>query len=91
MHEARLLRFGAGKAHLGATFHALRLLVETLGFVLWHTPEPRHWVLGHGSTIGMFRQASGTCSSQVGHPSAASITSRKACETHPVTPLSDLP
>jgi hypothetical protein len=47
--EVRLLRFSAGKAHLRAAFHAHRLLVETLGFVLWHTPRPRHWVLGQGS------------------------------------------
>ena len=39
MHKARLFRFGARKAHLGTTFHALRLSVETLGFVLWHTPK----------------------------------------------------
>jgi hypothetical protein len=49
MDEARLLRFGAGKAHLGAAFHAQRLLVETLGFVFWHMPKPRHWVLAQGS------------------------------------------
>jgi hypothetical protein len=36
MHEARLVRFGAGKAHLGAALHALRVFVETLGLVLWH-------------------------------------------------------
>jgi hypothetical protein len=34
MHEARFVRFGAGKAHLGAAFHALRVFVETLGLVL---------------------------------------------------------
>jgi hypothetical protein len=40
MDEARLIRFGAGKTHLGAAFHAQRLLVEIiLGFVLWHTPN----------------------------------------------------
>jgi hypothetical protein len=40
MHEARLVRFGfdAGKAHLGAAFHALRVLVETRGLALWHCP-----------------------------------------------------
>jgi hypothetical protein len=36
MHEARLVRFGAGKAHLGAAFHALRIFVETRGLALWH-------------------------------------------------------
>jgi hypothetical protein len=49
MNEARLLRFGTGKSHPAAAFYAQRLLVETLGFVLWHTPKPRHWVLGQGS------------------------------------------
>jgi mannitol-1-phosphate/altronate dehydrogenase len=34
MHEARLVRFGAGNAHRGAAFHALRVFVETLGLVL---------------------------------------------------------
>ena len=34
MHEARLVRFDAGKAHLGAASHALRVLVETRGLVL---------------------------------------------------------
>jgi hypothetical protein len=40
MHEARLIRFGfgAGKAHLGAAFHARRVYVETLGLALWHCP-----------------------------------------------------
>ena len=43
MDEARLLRFGAGKAHLGAAFYAQRLVVETLSFVIWHTPNPRRY------------------------------------------------
>ena len=30
MYEARFVRFGAGKAHLGAALHALRVFVETL-------------------------------------------------------------
>jgi hypothetical protein len=40
MHEARLVRFGldAGKAHLGAASHALRVFVETCGLALWHCP-----------------------------------------------------
>jgi len=38
MHEARLVRFGAGKAHLGAAFHALWVFVETFGLVLCHCP-----------------------------------------------------
>ena len=46
MHEARLVwfGFGAGKAHLGAAFHALRVFVETLGLVLWHRP-PHGWLM----------------------------------------------
>jgi hypothetical protein len=44
MHEARLLRFGTGKAHLGAAFHALWVFVETLGLVLWHC-APHGWLL----------------------------------------------
>jgi hypothetical protein len=43
MDEARLVRFGAGKAHLGAAFYAQRLVVETLSFVIWHTPNPRRY------------------------------------------------
>ena len=40
MHEARFVRFrfGAGKAHLRAAFHALQVFVETLGLALWHCP-----------------------------------------------------
>ena len=50
MDEARLIRFGAGKTHLGAAFHAQRLLVEIiLGFVLWHTPKPAS--LGGGPRV----------------------------------------
>ena len=43
MDEARLVRFGAGKAHLGAAFYAQRLVVETLSFVIWQTPNPRRY------------------------------------------------
>jgi hypothetical protein len=46
LDEARFFPFGAGKAHLGIALHAQRLLVQTLGFVLWHTPKPRHEALG---------------------------------------------
>jgi hypothetical protein len=50
MDEARLIRFGAGKTHLGAAFHAQWLLVEIiLGFVLWHTPKPAS--LGGGPRV----------------------------------------
>jgi hypothetical protein len=38
MYEARLVRFDAGKAHLRAAFHALRIFVETFGLFLWHWP-----------------------------------------------------
>jgi hypothetical protein len=38
MHEARLVRFGAGKAHLAAAFHAMRVFVEALDLALWHCP-----------------------------------------------------
>ena len=36
VHKARLLRLRAGKAHLGAAFHALRVFVA-----LWHRPPMR--------------------------------------------------
>jgi hypothetical protein len=43
MHEARLvrLRFGAGKAHLGAALHAIWLDVETPEIVGWHARTPQ--------------------------------------------------
>src|ERR1700730_13095305 len=44
MHEARLVRFGAGKAHFRAAFYAPRFFVETLGLVLCHCP-PHGWLL----------------------------------------------
>ena len=44
MHESRLVRFGAGEAHLGTAFHALRVFLKTLGLVLWHYP-PHGWLL----------------------------------------------
>ena len=47
MHKARLVRFGAGKAHLGAASHALRVLVETRGLALWHC-RPHEWVMAPG-------------------------------------------
>jgi hypothetical protein len=66
MHEARLVRFGAGKAHLGAAFHALRVFVETPGLVLWHCAAP-HVGCWHparyGSTIGKLGQPTGICPS----------------------------
>ena len=59
MHEARLLRFDAGKAHLGAAFHALRVFVETPGLILWHCAASMVscWHLArYGSIIGKLRQ-----------------------------------
>ena len=38
MHEARFVRFGTGKAHLGVASHALQVLIETFGFACWHFP-----------------------------------------------------
>jgi hypothetical protein len=42
MHESRHVRFGAGKAHLGAASYALRVYVALLGFVLWHCKPKLH-------------------------------------------------
>jgi hypothetical protein len=42
MHESRRVRFGAGKAHLGAASYALRVYVALLGFVLWHCKPKLH-------------------------------------------------
>jgi hypothetical protein len=47
MHEARLVRLGAGKAHPGAAFDALQVFVETLGLALWHCP-PHDWLMAPG-------------------------------------------
>jgi hypothetical protein len=47
MHEARLVRFGAGKAHLAAAFHAIRVFVEALDLALWHCP-PHEWLMAPG-------------------------------------------
>jgi hypothetical protein len=47
MHEAWLVRLGAGKAHLGAAFDALEVFVETLGLALWHCP-PHNWLMALG-------------------------------------------
>ena len=38
MHEARFVRFGTGKAHLGVASHALQVFIETFGFACWHLP-----------------------------------------------------
>ena len=38
VHEARFVRFGTGKAHLGVASHALQVLIETFGFACWHFP-----------------------------------------------------
>jgi hypothetical protein len=77
MHEARLVRFGAGKARLGAAFHALRVFVETLGLVLWHCAAPHVgcWHLArYGSTIGKLQQPTRICPSHVeGVPHGAGI------------------
>jgi hypothetical protein len=46
MYEARFVRFDAGKAHLGAALHALRVFVETLYIVsLRHARTPSFGVL----------------------------------------------
>ena len=52
MHEARLVRFGfdAGKAHLVAASHALRVIVETCGLALWHC-EPHEWLMAPGKLM----------------------------------------
>jgi hypothetical protein len=80
MHEARFVRFGAGKAHLGAAFHALRVALDTLGLVLWHCP-PHGWLMApasdYASTIGKLRQPTGICPSHVeGVPYGEAIASR---------------
>jgi hypothetical protein len=86
MNEARLLRFGAGKAHLGAAFHATRLLVEALGFVLWHTPKPRH--LGAGPRVPP-SISSGKQPELALHRSDTPFAS--SFYKHPVRPLPDPP
>src|SRR5712691_8522784 len=50
VYEARLVQLGAGKAHLGVAFHALRDFVETLGLVLYHAPTAS-LAAGSGCTV----------------------------------------
>jgi hypothetical protein len=38
MYEAGLVRFGAGEAHLGAAFYALRVNIESPYIAIWHGP-----------------------------------------------------
>jgi len=61
MHEAWLVRFGfdAGKAHLGAAFHALRVIVETCGLALWHC-EPQEWLMAPGRLMFHDRKVAAT-------------------------------
>jgi hypothetical protein len=76
MHEARLVRFGAGKAHLGVAFHAMRVFVEGLDLALWHCPPMIGcWHLAtYGSTIGKLRQPTRIWPSHVeGVPHGAGI------------------
>ena len=70
VHKARLLRLRAGKAHLGAAFHALRVFVA-----LWHRPPMRGLarLAGYGSTVGKLSQPTRICLS---HAEGVSRTAR---------------
>jgi hypothetical protein len=77
MHKARLVRLGAGKAHLGAALHANWVDIEIPWVALWHarTPWLEYWPFLHAKSPQLLRQPTRVCSAQVGHATRQSSRS----------------
>jgi hypothetical protein len=76
MHEARLLRLRARKAHLEAAFHAPRVYLA-----LWHRPPISGLarLASYGSTVGKLSQPTRICPSHAEGVSHDALDDPSAC------------